>query len=491
MLRDGDFEALRRVLALFGVAACTLGLLHLIRRLFISPSSPRTSWHTAAPPRQMRAGTSEKQLYADVFPPIENDSLSGVAAGCANLKAVNLNLSLGTTARHLVPLDADYRKCDPASFNYSGFRFADICALGDFPDYAKLSGVPLPSPLLDFDVDRAPPRPYRPFRWSYHQTMSLSKMDKDFWIELESTYRARIAERKSLFATHGVDVLDRLPGSELACKELMEMVLQFLCARYPNKFAVEGGVVLRNGILDTSTDLAAMHPLEVLLDNVPEDFGIMIRDPETGLYVLRAGIICSSVGWKLSEKMGLGLPGIHAVVPDYKEKMELSMDRFFAKMPASKPIQRGSWGLEASQPLFLPADAADFAHRSTQDPKLTAENVYLRVDWQTLRRLPLSGAIVFNFKALFTPLTELRDEAYVPSLVLKVLDEGKESILRYKGTWHVEHVAKPALREFARFQVEEGMVERDWSVQTLAEAPFFRGWERKWRAADDGEVDAA
>lgn len=151
-------------------------------------------------------------------------------------------------------------------------------------------------------------------------------MDPDFWIELESTYRERVAQREALFTAHGSDVLGALPGSELACTELCEMVLQFICSRYPKQFEVNNGV-LTNRILGTHTDLNATPPLEVLLHNVPEDFAIALRDQETGRYVLRAGIVCSSVGWKLSEKVGLGLPEIHKTVPDYKEKMEFSMDR--------------------------------------------------------------------------------------------------------------------------------------------------------------------
>jgi hypothetical protein len=41
----------------------------------------------------------------------------------------------------------------------------------DFTDYFALTGVPPPKPLPDFDIDKALPRPYRPFRWKYHQTM--------------------------------------------------------------------------------------------------------------------------------------------------------------------------------------------------------------------------------------------------------------------------------------------------------------------------------
>lgn len=40
----------------------------------------------------------------------------------------------------------------------------------EFPDHAAISGVPLPTPLLQFDIDTAKPRPYRPFRWSVHSS---------------------------------------------------------------------------------------------------------------------------------------------------------------------------------------------------------------------------------------------------------------------------------------------------------------------------------
>jgi hypothetical protein len=53
----------------------------------------------------------------------------------------------------------------------TGFSTVEIKALGDFPPYDILSGVPLPQAYKDFIPERALPRPYRPFRWAYHQTM--------------------------------------------------------------------------------------------------------------------------------------------------------------------------------------------------------------------------------------------------------------------------------------------------------------------------------
>jgi hypothetical protein len=60
---------------------------------------------------------------------------------------------------------------DPIKYTPTGFSTTEIKALGDFPAYDILSGVPLPQPYQDFDPEKALPRPYRPFRWAYHQTM--------------------------------------------------------------------------------------------------------------------------------------------------------------------------------------------------------------------------------------------------------------------------------------------------------------------------------
>lgn len=162
---------------------------------------------------------------------------------------------------------------------------------------------------------------------------ALTKLEPDWWLELENTYVERITERKRLYAEHGEAVLQWLPGSELACKELMEMVILFLCARYPQYFHLhDDKKTFENKILGTKQNVSAKHPLLVLLDNVPEDFAITLRDPNTGYYHFRAGMICSALGWNVGTKIGLSLPQIHAPIPDYKEKMQFSMDRYVTQI---------------------------------------------------------------------------------------------------------------------------------------------------------------
>jgi hypothetical protein len=153
-------------------------------------------------------------------------------------------------------------------------------------------------------------------------------MESDWWLELENTYEERMKQRSQLLVEYGNAVLQAMPGSELACKELMEMALQFLCARYPHYFKLDTDqMVFHNNILGTKTNLKQTPSLDVLFQNIPEDFAIMMRDEKTGYYVFRAGIICSALGWNVRTKIGLQLHEIHAPVPDYKEKMQFSMDR--------------------------------------------------------------------------------------------------------------------------------------------------------------------
>lgn len=163
----------------------------------------------------------------------------------------------------------------------------------------------------------------------------MRALEPDWWIELENTYATRIAQRQELYREHGKGVLDWLPGSEPACKELMEMVLLFLVNRYPMYFSLVRSKpslaapdVFVNGILGTESKLKEVNPLCVLLDHVPEDFAITLKNQETGLYEFRAGVICSALGWDVSTKIGKNLTQIHEIVPDYKENMQKHMDQY-------------------------------------------------------------------------------------------------------------------------------------------------------------------
>lgn len=154
--------------------------------------------------------------------------------------------------------------------------------------------------------------------------------------------------------------------------------------------------------------------------------------------------------------------------------------RFFATLATDKPIQRGSWDISIDEPLFETADTNGI-HSPQENPSIPLSRTNLRVDWQTQRRLPLSGAVAFNFKCLFTPIASLASEPYIPGLLASLLKEGKREAREHKGAKNVEHVVVPALEEMERKQKEKGIVDEKWEAQTLQQYPWFPGWEDKWQ----------
>lgn len=329
-----------------GIALCLSSITYLtlskrqketiIKRLLFRgrrASSANTPPRSLSPEKKQPSNALPKASeYVESFPPSRREALAEVMEKLSNDQQEKFGKTLdfdeASFAKSVMAFDDDYRKCDENKYTPTGFSVEEVKALGDFPDYATLSGVDLPEAYAEFDITKAQARPYRPFRWAYHQTMSLTKLETDWWLELESNYVSRIAQRKSLYAEHGESVLQWLPGSELACKELMEMSLQFLCARYPQYFSLSADKkVFHNTLLDIQVNVKDKHPLLVMLDHVPEDFAIMLRNPETGYYHFRAGMICSALGWNVGTKIGMQLHQIHAPIPDYREKMQFSMDR--------------------------------------------------------------------------------------------------------------------------------------------------------------------
>lgn len=128
------------------------------------------------PPRSLSPG--KRQLediqnpdYSDIFPPSRRQALGEIPGLASKLGKTTEQLVASPEKKECVPLTTEL--CDASKSMYTPCEFSvqEIEALGDFPDYATLSGVPLPQPYKEFDIKKAKPRPYRPFRWAYHQTM--------------------------------------------------------------------------------------------------------------------------------------------------------------------------------------------------------------------------------------------------------------------------------------------------------------------------------
>lgn len=117
------------------------------------------------------SAASSKYPWILQFPPSRRHTL-------AELKLKGSSAAPYTTpspevlSRRAIPSTStpDWDKDD--QFTATGFSTQDLRALGRFPDYSIITGTRYPTPYgAHFDINKAVFRPFRPFRWSYHQTM--------------------------------------------------------------------------------------------------------------------------------------------------------------------------------------------------------------------------------------------------------------------------------------------------------------------------------
>jgi hypothetical protein len=337
--------------------------------------------------------------------------------------------------------------------------------------------APKPTPLFitPEQVKTRDDRPWRPFRWPYHQTMSIFKLDVNHWLDMDKYYYDYIKEKERVIHTYGPDNFDWLPGSEEACRELMDTVKEHMMTRYPLLFTTnDNGEHVKNEltgeILDFSEPLKD-HPLVYVSKMAKEDFYIVLKGDD-GIHRLMAAAVPFPGGsFGIRYKLGKTLDVIHTEVPYYKEKLKPSMEKWFARMKPADLVERASWYISWDHKLLLNnVYALKEGDKVESDVLPTEFNV--RVERQTLRRLPKSRAIIFTNHPVFYQIEEMKDEPLVPSLIRKIIFEAPEGICKYKNFASFRDHILPYLNDLIERQIKLGLITENTPVRTLPTYPF-------------------
>jgi hypothetical protein len=227
------------------------------------------------------------------------------------------------------------------------------------------------------------------------------------WLEVTGADVAgQLAEKRRLFDAHRADVLQALPGSEDACSEVLDAVRA-------------AGVPL--------TPAPGRHPLEVIGRAVPEDFCVHLPAPD-GQLLLVAAAVCFPNKWRLADKLGRPVADIHGPVPLYAPQIGSPVDRIMERLAPDRLLVRANWGLHDGSALFDPMAKA-------QRPALDGDpgqSRWLRVERQTLRRLPRTGAVVFTIRTLHGPLDALRADSEAAALLATAMRQLPAELADYK-----------------------------------------------------------
>lgn len=237
----------------------------------------------------------------------------------------------------------------------------------------------------------------------YRMSMGLRSLDPAAWTTLDWSCPALMAERQRLLDSKPEAVLRRLPGMEAAETELSALMLDHLLSRHSGLFGISPAGILNR--LTGKTVTAAGDPLARLNALAPEDYCLLRRMAEG--WVLSAAILCFPNRWKLSEKLGKPLLGIHAPVPGYPAVLANPVDRFLDGLRPGRGVWRTNWALNDDPALFQPEETS---HRDPRDDITrdnAAERLVLRVERQTLVKLPDSGSVAFGIRTYQRPIGTL------------------------------------------------------------------------------------
>ena len=272
----------------------------------------------------------------------------------------------------------------------------------------------------------------------FRMAMGLIGCDADGLVEIDERYPDEMDERRVLLATRRADVFAAEPGSETARADVLAVLVDLLPRRYPGWFTRKGDRI-DNHLTGESWDVVSptLDPLELAGRLVQED--LCIIDTAGTAPVLSAALLCAPSRWRLAEKIGRPLAAVHGPVPLYAQRLSAAVDRFMGALRLGKLVERLNWSVLDDGALFQVGGK----HRTAHDPLITPENaverLFLRVERQTLMRLPDSGAVLFAIRVHSYPLRRVLGVAGAADDLAAAVTALPDTLAAYKSL--------PAFRE--------------------------------------------
>jgi hypothetical protein len=141
---------------------------------------------------------------------------------------------------------------------------------------------------------------------------------------------------------------------------------------------------------------------------------------------LVAGQLCFANAWSLGEKMGRLIEGVHAPVPGYDSVLASPVRKLLERLKPERPVWRVNWGVKPTSRLDL--TSRHDAWVNSLKPGCPLENCWLRVERQSLSRLPKTEHVLFTIHTYQAPVRGA--DADVVALVIA---STPAETRRYKG----------------------------------------------------------
>jgi len=279
--------------------------------------------------------------------------------------------------------------------------------------------------------------------------IGLTPLDLANWIEVDDHLHQYLNEKQRLMHEMPGEVFAADYASEAAQEEVLSLVVEHLLSQFPDIYSLEGNVISIAGTdHKVNLDDFSVPPLLQAALLIQEDLALLRKEGHA--WHLVAASVCFPSSWILREKIGKPMHGVHAPVPGYQEGTRNAgmLERIFDNMQVELPVERFNWSIYTNDGLFQGGKSNDHIIDEPGD----ADEYFIRVEHQTLRKLPKTDHILFTIRIHIDPVSMLEKRADASELTHNFIDTingMKAEQVFYKGLEMGKHALIERLREIA------------------------------------------
>ncbi|MFN3313861.1 MAG: heme-dependent oxidative N-demethylase family protein [Hyphomonas sp.] len=252
----------------------------------------------------------------------------------------------------------------------------------------------------------------------------LKPIEEANWFHPDTEAELWLDEKRRLMRARRADVFGARPGADAAMQEAAERI--------------EALVGPGAGVWET--------PLERAASSVSDDLCLMMREGD-GFWRLQAASLCAPTFWRLSDKLGEPLAGLHGPVPGANPDMVGRVHRMFDALRPGQVLERFNWTVQPGPDRFTPSQDGYKALAATLPEEGALDALWLRVERQTISKLAETGAVLFTIRVAMDPLRAALDgegHAVAFRAAWNGIDPG---LAAYKGWPHYDRTVRAALAE--------------------------------------------
>lgn len=226
---------------------------------------------------------------------------------------------------------------------------------------------------------------HAPYEDSADFTIGLKPIGEAAWLEGGEVEPG--ARKDPLFAEHREIVWGETPASQAGQDEVLRLI---------------------EAALGPPPREPALPALYAAARRMPDD--LVLMEKRGGAWRVSALSLSAPTFFNAQEVLGRSLADIHRPVHGFAERFLARVERIFDGLRPGLILERRNWSLVNSSEPFTPDPAPIRARIASIAPAKAGSELFVRVERQTLRRLPQTGGALFTIRVWLHPLDDLLED---------------------------------------------------------------------------------